>query len=336
MGLALAMLPLIGLVALTSYMGEEAHRDGFTLERIRAERIAAERGPAKGATNARALALAAVTGRRTTPGGKPSASEKQPPRTQVPPPRRSFLDRFMHGRAMFSAALACSARQIRSEASDYPRGVWITLAVIAIFAILACFFAWPLRRPVTALLGALSFGWPTFELARACGMGWSGAVVVSLPTAFLGALVAWHLMVLYITMLSGAVIGCTAALLVLDKFGAPSWLPVPIMFVLLGSVATATIYLLALRPALISGWAALGALLITSLLVLSLGSVTRGAPLWDLFLATFALLVIVGTITQYRLASRGGELSAEAAGAASTSDGQKMLRRLRREAAAGD
>jgi hypothetical protein len=334
----LAMLPLAGLVGLTLKVGQLAHRDGWTLARVRSVMKRAEGQAGPRPKSPAALALAAVTspgpkprtrtGTEPAPGSAPDSSSGKPD-DQARPAELSALDSYALGREMFTVGMAIGARSLRAGMQQADWQAWVEAAILLLLGAAFCFFGWPLRRAAAALLGAYAFGRVAFGVALVHGMNPAGALVVALAPAFLGALLGWHLVVAYTTVLSGMVLGTTIGLLILVRFGEPSWLPGAIMILLLSTLATIFVYLLALRPALISGWAVLGAGLTSLALVTGAACVLKGMPLWDLFLCLFALMVVLGTVTQYRFAVRRTDLAAEAA---ATPDGQKMLRRLRREA----
>jgi hypothetical protein len=338
MAFALAMVPLAGLLGFTVKVGDRAWRDGSLAAGTDRPGKAGAKGSGGGLASTGALALAAVTARRpgtpertSPPGDAPGGAGEAP--TAAPARRApSLAERFLLGRKVLASGLAFGARRLRFDIERSTVGTWIGCVLLVLLGPVFCFLGWPLRRASTAMLGALVFGWAAYETAAHFGMQWSGALVVSLAPAFLGALLGWHLVVAYTTLLSGSVLGITALMLTVMKFGPPGWLPLPVTVMLFWSTATIVVYLLG-RAALISGWAALGAFLITAWVVLGVGGSVGGLPLWDLFLATFTLLVVAGTTTQYRLATRREDLAAEAA---ATPEGRRMLRRLQREAAGGD
>ncbi len=336
--LLLAMVPLVGLLCLTVKFGDLACHEGSAATAADATSLANGKSSGRAQLSPARTALAALSTRFPTsssvakkagaPGGTAEAVSK--PLSSSP-----VFDRYLAGRTFMNSDLSASVETLKVEAASVPAHVWIWVALLILLGPLFCFLAWPLRRAATALLGAYVFGSVAYEVARLCGMHWTGSLVVSLAPAFLGALVGWHLLVAYTTVLSGCVLGITVGLALVVRFGAPSWLPAPVILLLCCSLSIALVYLLALRPALISGWATLGSGLMAAALVVGLGMFVQRLPLWDLFMACFALLVIAGTITQYRLAGTGegegegdGELAAEAA---STTEGQAMLGRLRLE-----
>ncbi len=324
--LVMAVFPVIGLLCLTAKLGDRELAEN-------AKPAAVVAGFAKKPASAGAMALAALSAPRPQqPRSQKGAAGKVTPaarRAKLP----TTIKRFLIGRRSANRDLNAEIAELKVEAVNAPAHIWVKVALLILLGPLFCFLAWPLRRAATAMLGAYAFGAVAFEVAVYFGMQWTGALVVCLAPAFLGALVGWHLLVACTTINSGCIIGATVGVVLVTSFGVPSWLPAPVLVLLCCSLAITITYLLTLRPALISGWATLGAGLMSTALILGLGMFAKGMPLWDLFLACFTLLVILGTITQYRLAvdaepQAEGGLAAEAA---STREGQAMLRRLRLE-----
>jgi hypothetical protein len=330
--LVLAVVPVIGLLCLTAKLG-----DRELAENAKPASNPVVARPARRPASVGALALAALSAphpqqgkaqKGEADGGAPAAK-----RVKLP----STVKRFLIGRRSANRDLNAEIAALKVAAVNVPAHIWVKVILLVLLGPLFCFFAWPLRRAATAMLGAYVFGAVAFEVAVYYDMQWTGALVVCLAPAFLGALVGWHLLVACTTINSGCITGATVGVALITNFGAPSWLPAPVIILLCCSLAIALVYLLALRPALISGWATLGSGLMSAALVVGLGMFVQRLPLWDLFLACFALLVITGTITQYRLGGTGegegegdgdGDLAAEAA---STAEGRAMLRRLRLE-----
>jgi len=328
--LAMALAPVVGLLCLTAKLGDREMTAGPGGARV---------GPAVSSTGATALAALnapAPAGRRAEKGTETTESteSRAAPEREFP----TLLERFLVGRLSANSELNARLAALRVKAVDVPAHVWVKVALLILLGPLFCFFAWPLRRAATAMLGAYAFGSAACELAAYFGMQWSGALIVSLAPAFLGALVGWHLLVACTTINSGCMIGATLGVALITTVGTPSWLPAPMLVFLCCTLAIIVTYLLTLRPALISGWATLGAGLMSVALVAGAGMFVRNIPLWDLFVACFTLLVILGTVTQYRLAvEREPQDEADlAAEAAATSEGQAMLRRLRLEHEGGE
>jgi hypothetical protein len=298
MALIFTMLPLVGLFCITLKAAQFSRDQGAIKSRTDNSTKAQESAP-----RGQAL-LMVLSARNKSASDNIKKPSRQSDLKQKVTAGRSWLKTTViglrDGRRFLNENLQLLAGHIGGKARNFSRGSWAGIAIVCLLGPLFCFFAWPLRRTGTALLGAFVFGAFAYGLARSYHLNWSGALVISLAPAFLGALLGWHLLVLYTTALSGEVLGGVVFLLAITFFSIPAWLPAPLLMLVIWSLATAFVYLLALRPALISGWAVFGAVIISASATILTGCFSRGVPLWDLFLSVFVLFSILGTLSQYR------------------------------------
>ncbi len=299
-GLALlfTMLPLVGLFCITLKAAQFSRDESVNNPRLNNSTRTQQTAP-----RGQALLMVLSAREKTAPESIKKSSGEANLKQRVAA-GRSWINTTViglrDGRRFLNENLQLLAGHLGGQASNFSRGSWAGIAIVCLLGPLFCFFAWPLRRTGTALLGAFVFGALAYGLARSYQLNWSGALVISLAPAFLGALLGWHLLVLYTTALSGEVLGGVVFLLAITFFTIPAWLPAPLLMLVIWSLATAFVYLLALRPALISGWAVFGALIISASATMLTGCFSRGVSLWDLFLSVFVLFSILGTLSQYR------------------------------------
>ena len=140
---------------------------------------------------------------------------------------------------------------------------------------------------------------------------WQPALLVAMPVAFCGALFGWHLVVLTTCMQAGFIFAslCFEATQLWTQ--PPDERYVVIAGLIIWGLATAAAYLFAARAMLISGWAVWGAGLLTAAVLLGTYRLVGVFMPWEIVVLLVAVLAVLGTLVQYRLAAREAEEATE-------------------------
>ena len=211
-------------------------------------------------------------------------------------------ERYAQGRTLMAESFAGLGRDLQADHRYGASLPWIGGGVLGVLAVIFCFFTWRLRRHASALFGAACFGYAAFTAAmKWSDMGPVPALLVALAPAFLGALIAWHLVVAVACAGVGVLTCVLPAWAIARSYGwaqLPAWF-VPVVFSACALVV-ALAYLFMVRAALISTLAVGGGLAV-ALAAATLMVAWRGAAVpWEAILAAVAFFSIMGTVTQYR------------------------------------
>ncbi len=267
-------------------------------------------GDAPGTANEAAIAVrrAFELSRAAEAKEEPSSAEDSSSRAGAPEaPRTARPGPYSIGRKKVAESIAAGMTSMKESVSL--RVFIIILSVALALGIILGFFGWHLRRLTAALGGALLLGGIAFALSRSkpLELHWVSALFVALPMATCGALLGWHLVVLFTCMQAGSLAASLVTGIFLHLYGveAREWMIV--CYLVTFGLGTTIAYLFAARALLISGWAVWGALLLTLAMLLGIYGFTDLRPPWEGIFVPFALFALVGTITQYHLAARAAE-----------------------------
>ena len=245
------------------------------------------------------------------------APVKEDPKGAEPPSPQeaSVSGLYARGRRVMNAQMAGMARATFKK--DDPKVTMIASAAVALVLLLigsvVSFFGWRLRRFASAIFGAAVFAIASAVVASTLGLKPLSIVLVCLPPAFLGALIGWHLVVLFTCVQASTVITLLAALptfLVMGFDQPERALPV---LVAIWALSAAVIYIFMVRCLLISGWALWGAWTMGQAVLIAVCGFTGLVMPWELYLLTVVILAALGVSVQYRLAARAAEEAPEPA-----------------------
>lgn len=180
-------------------------------------------------------------------------------------------------------------------------------ALLLVIGAVVSFFGWRLRRFASAIFGAAIFAIISATVASTFQLGTLSVLLVCLPMALLGALIGWHLVVLFTCVQASTVITVLAALpiFMITGFDQPERaLPV---LVAVWALSAVLIYVFMVRSLLISGWALWGAWIMGQALLVAVFGFTGFVMPWELYLLTVVVLAVLGVSVQYRLAARAAE-----------------------------
>jgi hypothetical protein len=216
---------------------------------------------------------------------------------------------YVRGRKVIGARVARIAR-VAEKPGDRKATMAGSLGVataMILVGTLVAFFAWRLRRIASALFGAGVFFVSAFIAATSLGLGGWTSAFVSLPPAFLGALVGWHLVVLVTCVQSATILTAICALPVIILVGMCDPHKVVPVLIAVWALFAAVVYVFMVRSLLISAWAVWGAWTLgQAVMIATFGLSGRVLP-WEAYLAAVSVLAVAAVIVQFKLARRAAE-----------------------------
>jgi hypothetical protein len=246
------------------------------------------------------------------PAARTPASDDTAPQADgasEPAPETDEDSTYARGRKVIGARVAQIAR-VAEKPGDRRATIAGSLgaaAAMILVGTLVAFFAWRLRRVASAFFGGGSFFVAAFIAARVFGLSpWTSALV-SMPPAFLGALIGWHLVVLVTCMQSATILTVICALPVIVLVGLCDPTKVVPVLIAVWALFAGLVYVFMVRSLLISAWAMWGAWTLGQAVVIATFGLSGKVLPWEAYLAAVTVLALAAVVVQFRLASRAAE-----------------------------
>ncbi len=236
----------------------------------------------------------------------PASPSAQPVPDAVPASSESSYQRGRRLSGIFVAQIAKVAEKPGNRKMTMISSLSVAAAMV-LTGVLVAFFSWRLRRIASALFGAGVFFTYAFIAARNHGLSdWTSAFV-SLPPAFLGALVGWHLVVLVTCLQASTLLTVLCALPVVMIVGISDLQKAVPVLIAVWALFAGLVYVFMVRSLLISAWAMCGAWTLGQAVLIGTFGISGVVLPWEAFLATIAVLAVVAIVFQFRLARRAAE-----------------------------